>query len=72
MPGVRILKEMHLLSFTRYILCFILHGHFVNCFRVHFFCTVLFTFSWIVFAYFFSGWDLFLSFTAEFFHLLLS
>ena len=72
MPGVRILKEMHLLSFTRYILCFILHGHFVNCFRVHFFCTVLFTFSWIVFAYFFSGWDLFLSFTAEFFRLLLS
>lgn len=37
MPGVRILKEMHLLSFTRYILCFILHGHFVNCSRVHFF-----------------------------------
>ena len=37
-----------------------------------FFCPMLFTFSWIVFAYFFFGWDLFLSFTAEFFRLLLS
>ena len=42
MPGVRILKEMHLLSFTRYILCFILHGHFVNCFRVIFLPNVIY------------------------------
>ena len=37
MLGVHILKEMDLLSFTHYILYFVLHGHFVNCFRVHFF-----------------------------------
>ena len=37
-----------------------------------FFCPMLFTFSWIVFTYFFSSLDLFLSFTAEFFRLLLS
>ena len=42
MPGVRILKEMNLLSFTRYILCFILHGHFVNYFRVIFLPNVIY------------------------------
>ena len=42
MPGVRILKEMHLLSFTRYILYFVLHGHFVNYFRVIFLPSVIY------------------------------
>ena len=42
MPGVRILKEMHLLSFTRYILCFILHGHFVNFFAFIFLPNVIY------------------------------
>ena len=54
------------------LLVFYFAWTFCELFSRSFFCPVLFTFSWIVFAYFFFGWDLFLSFTAEFFHLLLS